>query len=300
MIFFCVVAKVPLMRNPIQILFLILVTDLPPSIALGMEPGEPNILDNRPRPKDEPIVLVWMWYSVCANGIFLALVITGVYLLALNKFCPSNLEFMADAYCTGKPNKQKLMNARTCAFISLVFSENIRAYTSRSFNKPVWVKLCANRVMLVAVVIAQVMMWAAVFIPGLSDTILKLDGTFDWVWDDLFWGWGVAMLGPIGCVVCCETFKFVTAYQMDQYQIKLRKHQEAEEAHRQQALTLEIVRKNSEGQIKQNLALMAKLEEQNLKLSDAQGKIDDLTDQIVKVESKHLDSAKAASEQVAL
>ena len=27
------------MRTPLQILFLILVTDLPPSIALGMEPG---------------------------------------------------------------------------------------------------------------------------------------------------------------------------------------------------------------------------------------------------------------------
>ena len=31
-------------RTPLQILFLILVTDLPPSIALGMEPGEPGIL----------------------------------------------------------------------------------------------------------------------------------------------------------------------------------------------------------------------------------------------------------------
>lgn len=30
------------MRTPLQILFLILVTDLPPSIALGMEPGDPT------------------------------------------------------------------------------------------------------------------------------------------------------------------------------------------------------------------------------------------------------------------
>ena len=30
------------MRTPLQILFLILVTDLPPSIALGMEPGHPT------------------------------------------------------------------------------------------------------------------------------------------------------------------------------------------------------------------------------------------------------------------
>merc|ERR1719326_1070694 len=68
-IFFCVVAGIPIMRSPIQILFLILVTDLPPSIALGMEPGEPGILKLRPRPKDEPIILPWMWISVCANGV---------------------------------------------------------------------------------------------------------------------------------------------------------------------------------------------------------------------------------------
>merc|ERR1711959_105786 len=36
-IFLCIVFNVPVMRTPLQILFLILVTDLPPSIALGMD-----------------------------------------------------------------------------------------------------------------------------------------------------------------------------------------------------------------------------------------------------------------------
>eukprot|EP00435_Cladocopium_sp_Y103_P010272 s1159_g2.t1 len=39
-IFICIVVGIPVMRTPLQILFLILVTDLPPSIALGMEPGD--------------------------------------------------------------------------------------------------------------------------------------------------------------------------------------------------------------------------------------------------------------------
>merc|ERR1711881_276480 len=33
------IAEIPVMRTPLQILFLILVTDLAPSIALGLEPG---------------------------------------------------------------------------------------------------------------------------------------------------------------------------------------------------------------------------------------------------------------------
>ena len=36
-----------------------LITDLPPSIALGMEPGDTTILKERPRPKNEPVALGW-------------------------------------------------------------------------------------------------------------------------------------------------------------------------------------------------------------------------------------------------
>merc|ERR1712060_1032441 len=49
----CVLSGMPLMRTPVQILFLILVTDLPPSIALGLEGGESTILLEKPRPKKE-------------------------------------------------------------------------------------------------------------------------------------------------------------------------------------------------------------------------------------------------------
>merc|ERR1740123_1390913 len=63
-IFFCIIFAIPVMRTPLQILFLILVTDLPPSIALGMEPGDKTILRQRPRPKQEPIVLGWTWTSM--------------------------------------------------------------------------------------------------------------------------------------------------------------------------------------------------------------------------------------------
>ena len=61
--FLCILFNVPVMRTPLQILFLILVTDLPPSIALGMEPGQPGILNEYPRPKKQAIVLPWMWQA---------------------------------------------------------------------------------------------------------------------------------------------------------------------------------------------------------------------------------------------
>merc|ERR1712225_159316 len=90
-IFVCIVAGIPPMRTPLQILFLILVTDLPPSIALGMEPGEKSILKQRPRPKNEPVVLPWMWFNMVMNGAILSAVIIAVYLLALVYYCEGQI-----------------------------------------------------------------------------------------------------------------------------------------------------------------------------------------------------------------
>merc|ERR1719230_2430542 len=66
----------------------------------------------------------------------------------------------------------RLMKARTVAFVSLVFCENVRAYTSRSFDQPVWRNLCGNLEMHKAILLAQVALWAAVLIPGFSEHIL--------------------------------------------------------------------------------------------------------------------------------
>merc|ERR1719270_2385114 len=138
-IFFCIVVGIPVMRTPLQIFFLILVTDLPPSIALGMEPGESTILQERPRPKDEPVVLNWMWVSMVMNGAVLSAVIILVYVIALLHYCDGEVFQTA---INQLPNyNEKLMDARTVAFISLVWSENVRSYTSRSFDQPVWVNL---------------------------------------------------------------------------------------------------------------------------------------------------------------
>merc|ERR1712039_662968 len=90
-IFTCIAIGIPVMRSPLQILFLILVTDLPPSIALGMEPGEKTILKERPRPKKEPVVLGWMWASILMNGVIVAAVIIFVYVLSLMNYCDGDI-----------------------------------------------------------------------------------------------------------------------------------------------------------------------------------------------------------------
>merc|ERR1719221_394936 len=208
-IFVCIVAGFPPMRTPLQILFLILVTDLPPSIALGMEPGEKSILKQRPRPRDEPVVLGWMWISILMNSVVLSMVILAVYMVALMHFCDGDI-LQEDIH-----DMDALMRARTVAFISLVFAENVRAYTSRSFDRPFWHGLLRNSSMQKAVVIAQVCLYAAVLIPYFSSEILGL-----WGVGIGGWGWGLALAGPVATLLLCEACKVITRYQMKQYRCK--------------------------------------------------------------------------------
>eukprot|EP00931_Biecheleriopsis_adriatica_P083563 TRINITY_DN5716_c0_g1_i4.p1 TRINITY_DN5716_c0_g1~~TRINITY_DN5716_c0_g1_i4.p1 ORF type:complete len:1074 (-),score=242.32 TRINITY_DN5716_c0_g1_i4:372-3503(-) len=236
-IFVCIVVGIPVMRTPLQILFLILVTDLPPSIALGMEPGESNILKLRPRPKSEPIVLNWMWVSMVLNGAVLSMVIIGVYLGALSMYCDG--ELMQDRIMQIKNDQDKLSYARTVAFISLVWSENVRSYIARSFDQPVWRNLCGNSTMQKAVVMAQVCLYAAVLIPGFSDKVLVLDGR------KIGWkGWLLALAGPVGTLILCELCKIITWLQMRSYQRSLARQDDQESA---QVSGLETQKQSKEG-----------------------------------------------------
>merc|ERR1719445_785293 len=84
----------------------------------------------------------------------------------------------------------KLMDARTVAFISLVWSENVRSYTSRSFDQPVWVNFLGNEEMQKAICMAQVALYVAVLLPGFSDLILGLRGI-----EVGITGWLLALIG---------------------------------------------------------------------------------------------------------
>jgi Ca2+-transporting ATPase len=225
-IFVCVVAGVPVMREPLQILFLILVTDLPPSIALGMEPGDPSILQLQPRPKEEPIVLGWMWWSINMNAFLLSAIIIGIYVWSLLIYCEGNI-FAKDIYDVIPDYNNKLDQARTVAFIALVYAENIRAYIARSFDKPFFFNFFGNAQMQKAIVLAQIALYAAVLLPGFSDKILMLRGL-----EIGGYGWLMSFLGPILTVILCDLAKVITYFQNMRYQAAIQKKRETEDAER--------------------------------------------------------------------
>jgi len=211
-IFVCIVAEMPVMRTPLQILYLILVTDLAPSIALGLEPGQAGIMRDHPRPKQQPILLGWMWLSTVVNAAILAGVILSVYIWALDHYVEEfDVQIISkrveeeqqQGVEEGDTTSLALQKAQTVAFISLVWSENIRAYTSRSFDRPVCNEMCTNWYMQRAIGVAQAALYLAIFLPGLSH-VLGLRGIH------IGWeGWLVALAGTAGCLVLCELYKML-------------------------------------------------------------------------------------------
>ncbi|NIV34388.1 MAG: hypothetical protein GWN58_34490, partial [Anaerolineae bacterium] len=55
-IFTAILAGLPSPLTPIQLLWLNLITDGAPALALGMEKGDPDTMDRPPRPPQEPVI----------------------------------------------------------------------------------------------------------------------------------------------------------------------------------------------------------------------------------------------------
>ncbi|KAK3281704.1 hypothetical protein CYMTET_10524 [Cymbomonas tetramitiformis] len=227
----CIASGLPIMRQPLQILFLVLCTDLPPAIALGLEPGNPDlVMQEAPRPKKQPVVLPWMWTTIVMNAVLLATVTIAVYLVALHIYCGEFLQRnIVDEHRTGCTiweggaeyvrynclethgedtvdcticKTEGILYARTVAFISVVLSENLRAYTSRSFDTPVWYQTFSNPAMQIAILWAQIALYGGLFIPGLNSDILILD-PYGIAW----YGWVLAIIGALCTLILCELYK---------------------------------------------------------------------------------------------
>lgn len=103
--------KTPLLS--MQLLWINLVTDSMPAIALGMEAVEPDIMDQKPRPKDE---------GIFAHGLGIRVVLQGAMFAALSLI----------AFVMGENAVGSLAGGQTLAFMVLSLSQVIQAYNMRS------------------------------------------------------------------------------------------------------------------------------------------------------------------------
>ncbi len=134
----------------IQLLWLNLVTDGAPALALGTEKGDPDIMDQPPRPPKEPIINRAMSVGIVIQTVS----ITAVTLIA---------------FWIGTTSPEHVAYAQTMAFVTLSISELFRAFTARSEYYPIFkIGIFSNRWMNLAVLSSLVMILSVVYVPFLQ------------------------------------------------------------------------------------------------------------------------------------
>lgn len=78
-IFFATVAGFPEPLTAMHLLWVNLVTDGPPATALGFNPPSPDLMEQPPRPSDEPIMTKWLLTRYCLTGLYVGIATIGVF-----------------------------------------------------------------------------------------------------------------------------------------------------------------------------------------------------------------------------
>lgn len=167
------------------------------------------------------------------NGIILSAVIIIVFIVACQHFVGSlSIDDITAMIQEEKAlgittTSDQLRKARTTAFISVVWSENVRAYTSRSFDRPFFENLLSNTAMQKAIGLAQTALYVVIFTPVISKDIFGLEGG-----NIGAYGWILAIAGSIFCLLFCELYKFVSREQIKRFRKSVQEQQEREEDER--------------------------------------------------------------------
>ena len=147
----------PLPLTAVQLLWMNLLTDGAPALALGMEKEEPGIMDRPPRPVSRPIIDRAMTAGLVVQGV----AITAVTLLA---------------FWIGWKLDGSVAAARTMAFVTLSLCQVLRAYTNRSERSSVFaIGVFSNRWMQYASLSSLALVIVVLYVPGL-DTVFGAVG----------------------------------------------------------------------------------------------------------------------------
>jgi Ca2+-transporting ATPase len=129
-----------------QLLWINLVTDSFPAIALGMEPVEPGIMDRPPKPRDE---------GLFAHGLGVRVVLQGAMFAILSLF----------SFWVGRQATGELAGGQTMAFITLAVSQLVQAYNMRSNRSLLKIGPFGNRHLNLACGASLALMLLVVFTP---------------------------------------------------------------------------------------------------------------------------------------
>jgi P-type Ca2+ transporter type 2C len=135
-------AGMPLPLLPVQLLWINLVTDGLPALALVMDPTDEDVMVQPPRRPTEPLLGRQEWFSIGLVATIETTVTLGVFAWALET--------------------RGAVEARNLAFSVLVFAELFRAFAARSAKRVFWQVGALGNLLLLGVVIGSVLLQLAI------------------------------------------------------------------------------------------------------------------------------------------
>jgi Ca2+-transporting ATPase len=155
-VFLATMINLTLPIRPLQILFLNLVTDVFPALALGVSKGDPAVMRRPPRDPDEPVLMKKHWFRI---GGF-SMVITVSVLASFG---------LASRWLNMNPNQTITISFLTLAFAQLWHVLNMRDRGSDFIKNDVFL----NPYVWGAIILSILLLLAAVYIPPLAE-VLKI------------------------------------------------------------------------------------------------------------------------------
>lgn len=137
---------------PIHILWINLVTDSLPALALGVDPAEKGIMQRQPK-RDTSLLSGGMLWRIVYQGLLIGGLTLFAFLYGSGRLWVEGTESLG----------------QTMAFTVLAFSQLIHSYNIHSIRYSVFTSFLKNKWLLLATFVNAAMMFAVLFIPGIND-----------------------------------------------------------------------------------------------------------------------------------
>ena len=170
-----------------QILWINLVTDSGPALAMGVDPSNGDVMSRPPRRRDERVIDARMWSGVLQTGAAIAV----VTLLTIDLYLPGGLI----------EGTRDLANARTAGFTVLVLAQLFNCFNARSDRTSAFSHLFANRWLWASIALAVLLQVAVVHVGWLNTAFGTVPLSLD--------QWALCVAMASGVLWASELRKFI-------------------------------------------------------------------------------------------
>lgn len=151
---------VPLLAT--QLLWINLLTDAAPALAMGVDPSTDDVMARKPRKISQSVINKEMWWDIVYIGVIMAV----VTLIGMDMHLAGGL--FTDRSVDAIGHEAQMVEARTMGFTILVFAQMFNALASRSHLQSVFKGLFSNHWLWAAIGVSAALQLVVIYVPFLN------------------------------------------------------------------------------------------------------------------------------------